>query len=107
MRIAVLTDSETAAGYRLAGLDVRVAQPGGAAREALASLLEGEYALIVVDEALMPDPYHVMEREMRGRELPLLLPAPPLAAVVSSQSEDVEGYMRQLVKETMGYEIKL
>lgn len=105
MKIAVLTDAESAAGYRLAGLHVAVAQDTAEARLKLAQMIEEEaYALIVVSEALLPDPHLTLRREMRGRDLPVLLPALSPFAV---EEEEAEEHMRQLISSTMGHEIKL
>jgi V/A-type H+-transporting ATPase subunit F len=46
-----------------------------------------------------------VERLMRGRELPVLLPIVGLKEAF--QNPDVEGYMRELVKRTIGFDIKL
>jgi V/A-type H+-transporting ATPase subunit F len=108
MKIAVLTDPESAAGYRLAGLHVAVAANTGEAREVLARMIqEGAYALIAVSVALLPGLYDEVKREMRSRDLPVLLPAPSPFAVVGGEGEDAEMYMRRLIIATMGYEIKL
>jgi V/A-type H+-transporting ATPase subunit F len=108
MKIGVLSDPESAAGYRLAGLHVAVATDATEAQEALARMVqEGTYALIAVSAALLPDPYQAVRREMRGRNLPVLLPAPSPLAAGAEEGEDAEAYMRRLIIATMGYEIKL
>jgi V/A-type H+-transporting ATPase subunit F len=108
MKIAVLTDAESAAGYRLAGLDAAGAKDAAEARQVLAAMIEeGAYALIAVNTALLPDPNQAVKREMRGRDLPVLLPAPAPREAGAGEGEDAEAYMRQLIIETMGYEIKL
>jgi V/A-type H+-transporting ATPase subunit F len=108
MKIAILTDAESAAGYRLAGLAVAVAADTAEAVKRLASLVqEDAYALIAVDVALLQDPYQAVKREMRGRDLPVLLPAPSILAALTEAGEDAEAYMRKLIIDTMGYEIKL
>jgi len=108
VKIAVLTDHESAIGYRLAGLDVAVAGEAKEAGHALARLIrEDTYALIVVSEALLPDPYQAVRREMRGRHLPVLLTTPSLVSALAEEGEDAEKYVRQLIIETMGYEIKV
>ncbi len=105
VKIAVLTDPESAAGYRLAGLHVAVAQDATEARRILARMIEEEtYALIAVSEALIPDPYQTLKREMRGRDLPVLLSALSPFAV---EGEEAEQYMRQLILSTIGHEVKL
>ncbi len=106
MKIGALTDTESAAGYRLVGLHVTVATDAAEAREMLGRMIqENTYVLIAVSMALLSDPYQAVKREMRGRSLPVLLTVPsPLAMGVS---EDAKAYMRQLIIATMGYEIKL
>ena len=77
MKMAVLTDSESAAGYRLAGLEVIVAADAEAAGKMLTRMVQSDaYALIAVNSALIPDPYGVVKQEMRGRDLPVLLSTP-------------------------------
>lgn len=108
MKIGVLTDSESAAGYRLAGLEVSVAADGPAAEKMLARLVrEDAYALIAVNAELIPDPYRVVRREMRGRDLPVLLSSPSIASAVADRGEDARAYMRRLILETIGYEIRI
>jgi V/A-type H+/Na+-transporting ATPase subunit F len=107
VKIAVLTDPESAAGYRLGGLEVALANNEAEAREVLARLVQTEdYALIIVNMTLLPDPYLAVKREMRYRDLPILLAAPSHRVAVAAGG-DAEEYMRQLIKDTMGYEIKL
>jgi vacuolar-type H+-ATPase subunit F/Vma7 len=108
MKIAVLTDAEFAAGYRLAGLQVAVAGDTAEACKVLARMIqEGDFILIAVSEALLPNPYQAVKREMRGRDLPVLLSTPSPFSAVTGKEEDVEAYMRKLVLSTMGHEIKI
>jgi V/A-type H+-transporting ATPase subunit F len=104
MKIAVVTEAESAAGYRLAGLHVVIAADAAEAREAIVRMIqEGAYTLIATSVALLPDPYQALKREIRGYDLPVLLPVPSVAG----EGEDAEAYVRRLVRATMGYEIKL
>jgi V/A-type H+-transporting ATPase subunit F len=108
MKVAVLTDDFSAAGYRLGGLEVAVANDPAEARQVLARLVqEDAYGLIIVNMALLPDPYQAVKREMRGRDLPVLLGALSHRTALEREGEDAEAYMRRLIRETMGYEIKL
>ncbi len=108
MKIAVLTNPESAAGYRLGGLEVALARDGDEAREVLLRLVQSdEYALIIVSMSLLPDPYQAVRQEMRGRSLPVLLPAPVYRGAVRMAGEDAEKHLRQMIRETMGYDIKL
>lgn len=108
MKIAVLTDPETATGFRLGGLEVAAARDEAEATERLTEMVESdEFALIAVDEGLLPEPYEAVERVMRGRDLPVLLPFTSLAQAFAAGEEDATEYMRRLVKSTIGYDIKL
>ena len=102
----VLTDSETATGYRLAGVEVRVSDQEHALH-ALNELIEAdEYGLLIVDEGLVPDPVSASERAMRGRDLPVVLPVPSLGAAFDENS-DASAYMKDLVRSAIGFDIKL
>lgn len=105
-RVIVLTDSETATGYRLAGVEVRESDPEGA-EEALEELITSDaYGMIVVDEGLVPDPVAATERVMRERDLPVLLPVPSLGATFGEET-DATAYMKELVRSAIGFDIKL
>ena len=108
MKVAVLTDSESAAGYRLAGMDVAVASDSTEARSVLLRMIqENAYILVAVSEALLPDPYQAVRREMRGRDLPVLLATPSPFSAVAGREEDAEAYIRRLILSTLGHEIKI
>ena len=102
VRMAVIADPETALGFRLAGLE---GYGASSAEEAQTLVERGGYALVAVDEALLSDPERAVERLMRGRDLPVLLPIAGLKEAF--QGHDVEGYMRELVRKTIGFDIKL
>lgn len=105
-RVVILTDSETATGYRLAGVEVREAEQEGAVA-ALEELIEnGDYGLVVVDEGLVADPLAATARSMRGRQLPVILPVPGLSAAFG-ESDDATEYMKDLVRNAIGFDIKL
>jgi V/A-type H+-transporting ATPase subunit F len=105
VKIAVLTDPESATGYRLAGLYTAVATDATEARKVLVRMIQqGDYILIGVSETLLPDLYQVVKREMRGRDLPILLSIPSPLII---EGEEAEAYMRRLILSTMGHEIKL
>ena len=108
MKIAVLADFESAAGYRLGGLEVIIVEDADAAGKILARMVqEGAYALIAVQATLIPDPYRIVRREMRGRDLPVLLPVASSDLAVADPGEDAKTYLRRLIVETIGYEIRI
>ncbi len=106
LKLAILTDGETATGFRLAGVDVLEATSDTALKTLEAAIQSNNFGLIAVDEGVIADPAKAMERQMRGRELPVLLPIPSLTAAFSD-SVDAKAYMRELVRSTIGFEIKL
>jgi len=104
--MVVLTDSETAVGFRLAGVEVR--ESGGEGAKGVLEELIGsdEYGLVVVDEGLIDDPIAASERAMRGRELPVVLPLPSLGGAFGA-GDDAVAYMKSLVRNAIGFDIKL
>ena len=106
-RVAVLADSETATGYRLAGVEVIVATLESAASELEALVTSNRYGLVAVDTSLLADPARAVERAMRGRDLPIILPVPSLKDAFSTETVDAKAYMGKLVRDTIGFDIKL
>lgn len=105
-RVIVLTDAETATGYRLAGVEVREADRD-TAQDVLAEIIEtDDYGLVIVDEGLVEDPVESTERLMRERDLPVLLPVPSLGAAFGEDT-DATAYMQELVRSAIGFDIKL
>ena len=105
-KMLVLTDSETATGFRLAGVEVREADQEGA-QEALENIIESQdYGLVAVDQGLIKEPNEAAARAMRGRDLPVLLSMPSLGAAFD-EDEDPKGCMQSLVRSAIGFDIKL
>lgn len=105
-RMLVVTDAETAIGFRLAGVETLETSREDAVHD-LETAISGEgYGLIVVDEGLVPDPVKATERIMRGRDLPVLLPMPGLSAAFDHDA-DATSYMKDLVRSAIGFDIKL
>ena len=106
-RVVVLADSETATGYRLAGVEVVEATLETATKALEELVLSNRFGLVAVDTSLLADPAKAVERAMRGRDLPILLPIPSLKDAFSSESVDAKAYMGKLVRDTIGFDIKL
>lgn len=104
-KMLVLTDSETATGFRLAGVEVREAATAKKTLEDI--IISDEYGLVVVDKGLINDPNKASERTMRGRNLPVLLPMPSLGIAFEEESDDSSEYMKALVRSAIGFDIKL
>ena len=105
-KMLILTDTESATGFRLAGVEVREADSTTAQKALEDSIVSDKYGLVVVDESLIADPIKSMERTMRGRNLPVILPMQGLGAAFG-ESDDAKDYIRLLVKNALGFEPKL
>jgi len=105
-RMLVLTDHETASGFRLVGIEVRESNVENAQKALNEIILSDNYGLVVVDESLIPDPNRSSERIMRGRDLPVLLNMPSLRAAFV-ESDDSTEYMKALVRDTIGFDVKM
>jgi len=102
-RMAVITDPETATGFRLAGVEVREAGSPQAALEQLRALLTLDYGLVAVNESLLEGTEEERSRLLRDRDLPIVVPFPAAKAVM----ETGEAYIARLVKEHIGFYVKL
>ncbi len=105
-RMLILTDGETATGFRLAGVEVVEADKDSADAVLQGIIESGDYGLVAVDESLIADPIKSTERTMRGRNLPVILPMPSLGATFEEDGDATE-YMKNLVRSAIGFDIKL
>jgi V/A-type H+/Na+-transporting ATPase subunit F len=102
-KMAVITDPETATGFRLAGVEVRETDTPERALDLIRELTAAGYGLIAVNEDLLRGTEDARTRLLRGRDLPLVVPLPPARANLESG----EAYISRLVKEHIGFAVKL
>lgn len=102
-RVVVITDPETATGFRLAGVEVREAASPQAALEHLRTILPLDYGLVAVNEELLAGTDDERARLLRDRDLPVIIPFP----APKQQMESGEAYISRLVKEHIGFYVKL
>jgi V/A-type H+/Na+-transporting ATPase subunit F len=102
-RLGIITDSESATGFRLAGTEVREAASPREALEHLRYFLSLDYGLVAVSEALLEGTEDERNRMMRGRDLPIIVPFPAPQAEIESG----DAYISRLVKEHIGFYVKL
>lgn len=102
-RTAVVTDHETATGFRLAGVEVREADSAQSALAHLKTLISLDYGLVAVNEDLLNSVEGEVARLMRDREMPIIVPFPAPKAHLESG----ENYIARLVKEHIGFYVKL
>jgi V/A-type H+/Na+-transporting ATPase subunit F len=102
-KVAVITDPETATGFRLAGVEVREADSPERALDLIREFANAGYGLLAVNEDLLRGTDDARTRLLRGRDLPLIVPLPPARANLESG----EAYISRLVKEHIGFAVKL
>lgn len=102
-KVAVITDTETATGFRLAGVEVREAGTPEGALDLIRQFAAAGYGLVAVNEDLLEGTEDARNRLLRGRDLPVLVPLPPARA----RLESGEAYIARLVKEHIGFAVKL
>ncbi len=102
-RVAVVTDTETATGFRLAGVEVREADTAAAALTHLKTLLSQDYGVVAINEELLKGIEEDLDRAMRSREMPIIVPFPAPKAKLESGEE----YIARLVKQHIGFYVKL
>src|SRR5260370_40392695 len=76
-KVAVITDSETSTGFRLAGVEVREAATPEEALGLIRDYAAAGYGLLVVNEDLLKGTDEARARLLRGRDLPGVAPLPP------------------------------
>ncbi len=104
-RLAVITDPATATGFRLAGAETYEAETPEQLRQKLLELIRAEgYGLIAVNGKLGADLGDEVGRLLRGRALPVVLPFP---VPEKGRVESGEEYLNRLVKEAIGFYVKL
>ena len=102
-KVAVITDSETSTGFRLAGVEVREAATPEETLGLIRDYAAAGYGLLVVNEDLLKGTDEARARLLRGRDLPVVVPLPPTRAHLESG----EAYIARLVKEHIGFSVKL
>ncbi len=102
-KVVVITDGETATGFRLAGVEVREASTPVEALDLIRQYTAAGYGLLAVSEDLLQGTEEARARILRGRDLPVIVPVPPARAKLESG----EAYIARLVKEHIGFAVKL
>ncbi len=102
-KFAVITDPETATGFRLAGVEVREADTPQTTLEHLRMLTSLDYGLVAVNEELLRGTDDERARMLRDRDLPIIVPFPAAKAKLESG----EAYIARLVKAHIGFYVKL
>jgi V/A-type H+-transporting ATPase subunit F len=102
-KVAVITDPETATGFRLAGVEVTEAATPVDALDRLRGYVAAGYGLVAVNEDLLRGTDAERARILRRRDFPIVVSLPP--ARLGQESGEV--YVQRLVKAHLGFAVKL
>lgn len=105
-KLIVLTDPDNADGFRLAGVDVVVAESPDEVREKLNGLLDDEAAgIIAVNEQMMAAIDQRTQRRIDTIYRPLVISLPIREKL--SIGEDHRAYLARLIRRAIGFDITL
>lgn len=105
-KLIVLTDAETADGFRLAGVDVSVADSPSMARRMLASLIDDdESGIIAVNERLMAEIDGRLQQKIDSIYRPIVVSLPIREKL--EMGEDHRAYLSRLIRRAIGFDITL
>jgi V/A-type H+-transporting ATPase subunit F len=105
-KVVVITDSDTADGFRLAGVDVDVVETPELARGRLASLLDDDSTgIIAVNERLMTGIDERIQRKIDSIYRPIVVSLPIREKL--EIGEDHRAYLSRLIRRAIGFDITL
>jgi vacuolar-type H+-ATPase subunit F/Vma7 len=104
--VEVICRPEVAAGFGLAGLHTTEVEDPGQTGGRLRELREKpETGVVLVEQALYDQVPEEMLREWGRRALPMLVPFP--GPVWETQLESAEAYIVELLRQVIGYRVRL
>lgn len=105
-KLVVLTDRETAYGFRLAGVDVVEADNQEEANRLLTSLINDDRSgIIALNEEYMGGIDDRLRRKIDRLYRPLVIPI-PAEKKVEGESDRAD-YIRRLIRRAVGFDVKL
>ena len=105
-KVVVLTDSDTADGFRLSGVDVEIADSGEMARRILNSLLDDESSgIIAVNEKMMAAIDERTQKKIDSIYRPIVISLPIKEQL--QMGEDHRAYLSRLIRRAIGFDITL
>lgn len=105
-KLVVLTDADTADGFRLAGVDVTVAESPEEARKALSSLVDDDDSgIIAVNERLMSGIDERLRKKIDSIYRPIVVSLPIREKL--EIGEDHRAYLSRLIRRAIGFDITL
>ncbi len=105
-KLVVLTDADTADGFRLAGVDVEIAESPEEARRALSSLVDDDSSgIIAVNERLMSGIDERLRKKIDSIYRPIVVSLPIREKL--EIGEDHRAYLSRLIRRAIGFDITL
>ena len=105
-KVVVLTDSDTADGFRPSGVDVEIADSGEMARRILNSLLDDESSgIIAVNEKMMAAIDERTQKKIDSIYRPIVISLPIKEQL--QMGEDHRAYLSRLIRRAIGFDITL
>jgi vacuolar-type H+-ATPase subunit F/Vma7 len=105
-KLIVLTDSENADGFRLAGVDVEVATNHDEARRRLNALVDDDNSgIIAVNESMMSSIDERLQKKIDSIYRPIVISL-PLREMLHTE-EDHRAYLSRLIRRAIGFDITL
>ncbi len=100
-KVVVITDPESATGFRLAGSDVMEAEDALDASRALSSLLhEEEAGIIAIREDFLANLDKTLYEQVERCYHPVIIPIP-----APRKGDEVSGYVERLLRRAIGYNV--
>lgn len=105
-KLVVLTDADTADGFRLAGVDVEIAESPEEARTTLSSLVDDDSSgIIAVNERLMSGIDERLRKKIDSIYRPIVVSLPIREKL--EIGEDHRAYLSRLIRRAIGFDITL
>lgn len=105
-KVVVLTDMDTADGFRLAGVDVQVVESNEMARKQLNALLDDDSSgIIAVNEKMMAGIDERTQKKIDSIYRPIVISLPIKEQL--EMGEDHRAYLSRLIRRAIGFDITL
>ena len=105
-KLVVLTDPDTADGFRLAGVEVKVVDSEEEARKTLNSLIDDDTSgIIAVNEKLMAGIDERTQNKIDSIYRPIVISLPIKEKL--EMGEDHRAYLSRLIRRAIGFDITL
>jgi vacuolar-type H+-ATPase subunit F/Vma7 len=109
-KLIIITNSELATGFRLAGVAVEEARNGAEAEAIISRMLRvgREFGIVGIDEDLNAELSPKILEELDEAGIPLLIPFPTAGIFgLAKMKREEEDYTANLIRNAIGYHIKL